>query len=291
TTDPKTMELYRHISLKDLSRERVEEELKKALLKGSRPSVFFEVLRECGQLEYWFSPLHLLPQLQQDPVYHPEGDVWIHTMQVLDRGAAFRGQVSDPYAFLLLCLTHDLGKLTTTAVGKDGRIHAYGHEAEGLSLIEEFLRRFTADKAVIDYVLNMVPLHMKPNLAAWNRSALRTTNRLFDEAAAPKDLIYFAMADKPVMSFDTPFEGDSAFLFQRYEDYLQVMERPYVAGRDLIEAGLSPGPEFKAYLEYAHKLRLAGIDKESALKQTLAMAGIKTKKEKKKHGRSADRKQ
>ncbi len=81
-----------------------------------------------------------------------------------------------------------------------------------------------------------------------------------------------AMADHPVISGDTPFSGDEGFLTERLEIYRQTMAKPYVMGRDLIEAGLKPGEDFGKLLEYAHKLRLAGIDKETALKQVLAMA-------------------
>ena len=67
----------------------------------------------------------------------------------------------------------------------------------------------------------------------------------------------------------TPYED---FLFSRLEIFREIMSRPYVQGRDLIEAGLKPNEKFSTYLEYAHKLRLAGVDKASALKQTLAYA-------------------
>ena len=96
---------------------------------------------------------------------------------------------------------------------------------------------------------------------------------MFDEAADPKDLIYFAMSDKPVMSGDMPFSGDSEFLFERYDIYMDMMARPYVTGQDLIDSGLSPGEGFSEILDYAHKLRLAGTDKENALKQCIAYAG------------------
>ena len=268
---PETVELCRGIDVSTLSRERVEEELKKGLLKGSRPSVFFETLRSMGQLGVWFPELEALIGIEQDPKFHPEGDVWVHTMEVVDRGAAFLGEVSDPYAFMLLCLLHDIGKITSTEE-KDGRIHAYGHEIAGQPMIEDFLRRITNESAVIDYVLNMVPLHMKPNMKAYSKASVKSTNKMFDEAAAPKDLIYFAMADKPVVSGDTPFSGDPDFLFERLKVYEETMAKPYVMGRDLIEAGLEPGEYFADVLAYAHKLRLACIPKPSALKQTLAYA-------------------
>lgn len=172
---------------------------------------------------------------------------------------------------MLLALTHDFGKaLTTEKI--NGRIHSYDHEIKGLTLIEEFLRRITNEKDVISYVLNMVPLHMKPNVAAASKSAVKVTNRMFDRAEAPVDLIYFAMSDKPVMSGDNPFTGDPDFLFERYKIYKETLAKPYVTGRDLVEAGLEPGEYFSEVLAYAHKLRLAGIEKEDALKQTLAYA-------------------
>ena len=162
---------------------------------------------------------------------------------------------------------------------KDGRIHAYGHETKGLPLIEAFLRRITGEEAVISYVLNMAALHMKPNMSAFSRASVKSTNHMFDEAADPHDLVYMAMCDKPVMSGSTPFTGDSNFLFERLKVYEDTMAKPYVAGRDLVEAGLKPGQDFAELLAYAHKLRLAGIDKETALKQVLAMAGKGRKKQ------------
>lgn len=263
-----TIELCRGIDLSALSAERVEGELRKALLKAEKPSIFFEVLREMDQLDIWFPELKQTIGLEQDPVFHPEGDVWTHTMEVIDRAAAFRDKVSDPYSFMLLALTHDLGKIVTTEV-KNGRIHAYEHETKGMPLVESFIGRLTGEKAVKDYVFNMVPLHMRPNVAAFSKPVLKSTNRMFDAAAAPEDLIWFAEADKPVFSGTVEFSGDREFLFDRLRIYKETMAKPYVMGRDLIEAGLEPGEDFAEILGYAHKLRLAGIEKESALKQAL----------------------
>ena len=269
TIADETIELCRSIDLSSLSRERVEEEMRKALLKADRPSVFFESLREMDQLDVWFPELGQLIGLEQDPVYHPEGDVWVHTMEVLDRAASLRGRVTYPYAFMLLALTHDLGKIVTTEFIK-GRIHAYEHEKKGLPVVEMFLRRLTNERAVISYVMNMVPLHMRPNVAAYSRSSLKSTNKMFDAAAAPEDLIWFAKADHPVVSGTESFTGDTDFLLERLRKYYETIEEPYVMGRDLIEAGLEPGVYFSELLEYAHKLRMAGVDKENALKQVLA---------------------
>ena len=266
---PETVELCKGIDLSALSRERIEEELKKALLKSDKPSVFFEEMRRMEQLDVWFPELGQTIGLEQDPVFHPEGDVWVHTMEVIDRAAAVRDKTSDPFSFMLLALTHDLGKIVTTET-INGRIHSYEHETKGLPLVEAFVSRITGERKIIDYVLNMVPLHMRPNVAAYSKPRIKSTNRMFDAAAAPEDLIYFAMADKPVISGTDPFSGDSGFLFERLRIYEDMMAKPHVMGRDLIEAGLEPGEYFSELLAYAHKLRLAGVDKENAMKQVLA---------------------
>ena len=268
---PETVELCRTIDLSALSSERVREELKKALLKAARPSIFFESLREMDQLGVWFPELGQLIGLEQDPKYHPEGDVWVHTMEVIDRAAEVRDKTSDPYAFMMLALTHDLGKITTTEFVK-GRIHAYEHETKGMPIVREFVSRLDNQVRVLEYIENMVPLHMRPNVAAYARPSLKKTNKMFDTAIAPQDLIYFAMCDRPVFSGTDEFSGDSDFLFERLEKYEETMAKPYVMGRDLIEAGLEPGVYFTEILDHAHKLRLAGIDKETAMKQVLAYA-------------------
>ena len=268
---PETMELCSSIGLSSLPKERIEEEMKKALLKAPRPSVFFDVLREMGQLDVWFPELKMLVGVRQDPVYHPEGDVWTHTMQVLDRAALVRDQASDPYPFLLLVLAHDLGKAVTTEE-KDGRIHAYSHEVEGMPLVRSLVGRITDRNDVSAYLENMVPLHMKPNVMAQARSPVKSTNRLFDGAASPEDLILFSWCDRPLVAGDSPFTWDGDFLYGRLEEYRKTMAAPFVMGHDLVDAGLEPGAYFSDALAYAHKLRLAGIPKEEALKQTLSYA-------------------
>jgi tRNA nucleotidyltransferase (CCA-adding enzyme) len=183
---------------------------------------------------------------------------------------------------MLFALTHDLGKIITTAE-KNGRIHAYEHEIKGMPLVESFTGRLTNENDIKDYVFNMVPFHMRPNVAAYSKPVMKSTNKMFDAAIAPKDLIWFAEADKPVVSGADAFSGDREFLLERLKTYEETMAKPYVMGRDLIEAGLEPGEDFSEILAYAHKLRLAGIEKESALKQALTYAR-KMRKSKSRNG-------
>ncbi|MBR4471658.1 MAG: HD domain-containing protein [Erysipelotrichaceae bacterium] len=265
--DKDTIELCKSIDLSTLSEERIEEELKKALLKAERPSIFFESLRKMEQLDTWFPMLKDLIGLKQDPIYHPEGDVWNHTMDVLDRCTKYLDRVSNPYAFMLLGLCHDLGKIITTEE-INGRIHSYSHEIKGLPLIKTFIRRFSNEKDIIKYVLNLTSLHMRPFSLAKDHSGIKSTNKVFDKCIAPYDLILFSIADKG----DKAKKEDIDFLLERYAVFEEYMSRPYVSGDDLIAAGLKPDTSFSQILEYAHKLRLAGVNKDHALKQSLAYA-------------------
>ncbi|MBQ2094654.1 MAG: hypothetical protein II474_02010, partial [Firmicutes bacterium] len=88
----------------------------------------------------------------------------------------------------------------------------------------------------------------------------------------------FGEADRPEFAGKDEFHGDTAFLMERLQAYKETMAKPYVMGRDLVAAGLTPDESFSELLAYAHKLRLAGIEKESALKQTLAYARKKEKR-------------
>ena len=264
-----TISLCSRVQLQHLPKERIEGELKKALLKAERPSVFFEVLREMNQLDIWFPELKALIGIGQNPLYHAEGDVWNHTMMVLDEAAKLRDKTQNPYWFMLSALVHDFGKaVSTETVG--GAVHAYQHEIEGLPLAKEFLHRITAESKLTSYVLNMVELHMKPNTMARAGSSVKNTNRLFDRSVDPEGLILLAQADDRGRILMSPAADAEPFLRERLELFTALMAQPYVMGRDLIEAGVRPDKDFTAVLEYAHKLRLAAVPKENALKQVLA---------------------
>ena len=274
-----TMVLCSKIDLHTLSKERIEGELRKALLKAEKPSVFWEVLREMDQLSVWFPEIGQLIGIPQNPKYHMEGDVWTHTMMVLDEAAKYRDRVEKPFGFLLTALVHDLGKIVCTEE-KNGVIHAYEHETKGLPTIREFLSRITNEKKRMHYVLNLAELHMKPNMLAAAQASVKSTNKMFDKAVCPLDLIYIAVADSFGKVSAEPVVSAESFLLERYAIYKSIMEKPYVTGKDLIAAGLAPTRNFSEILAYAHKLRLAGIEKESARKQTLAYARKMTNSEK-----------
>lgn len=260
-----------------LSPERIEEELKKALLKADKPSLFFERLKEMDQLDPWFLEFKQLIGLPQNPIYHPEGDVWNHTMLVLDVAASYRQQCENPYYFMMAALCHDLGKIETTQYIK-GAYHAYEHEVKGLKIAESFIKRITNEKQLRRYVLNMIELHMKPLVLYRNQSKVKTTNKMFDDSIAPQELIYLSICDN--MGKEQKESEAAKFLQARLKHYETIMNQDHVKGNDLIQAGLKPDATFHELLEYAHKLRLAEISKEQALKEVLSYAKKRMKKKK-----------
>ncbi len=269
TPAKETVMLCKTIDLSQLSKERVEGELKKALLKAEKPSMFFQVLRETESLHLWFPEIKALIGVPQHKVYHCEGDVWNHTMMVLDEAAKLRSHCENPYGLMLTALCHDFGKAVCTTE-KNGIHHAYGHETAGLPLAESFLRRITGDKKILRYVLNMCELHMKPNTLACAASSVKATNRMFDRSVDPEGLIAIALADDRGRISSKPAMDTEEFLTSRLKIYRETMSKPYVDGKDLVALGIKPDKEFKAILEHAHKLRLSGVNKETVLKEIKA---------------------
>ncbi len=266
-----TVALAKTMDLRYLASERIYAELEKALLKAEKPSIFFEEMRKMEQLTVWFKEAEQLIGVKQPKKHHPEGDVWTHTMMVLDEAAKLRDKVSNKAGFMLTAICHDFGKVITTEE-KDGVIHAIGHEVEGLPIVKTFIKRITNEVKLCKYVLNMTELHMRPNIMARQNSSIKSTNKLFDAAIAPEDLVLFSIADHMGRTGKTRDEETENFLNERLAIFHETMAKPYVMGSDLVKAGLKPGPQFHEILAYAHKLRLARIEKDEALKQTLAYA-------------------
>ena len=192
----------------------------------------------------------------------------MHTMLVLDNGACYLNDVKNPYYFMLSCLCHDFGKVYATEV-VDGVIKAIGHENMGDELIATFLKRFTNEKRLVKYVVNMARNHMRPNTCARDNASVKATNRMFDLSACPNDLIILSHVDHLGQVNELESIDYRPFLFERLREYEEIMSYPYVGGADLIALGLRPARLYKDALEFAHKLRLAGVKKEEALPQVV----------------------
>lgn len=268
--DEDTRALCAAMDVRDLSVERIFGEMEKALLKAEKPSIYFRELREMDHLKEFFPELQQTVGLQQNPKFHPEGDVFEHTMLVLDVAATLRGRAQEPLFFMLSALMHDIGKVVATEVQEDGRITAYGHEVLGLDMVEKQLRRITNHEKLIKYVLNQTELHMRPNMLFGAQSRKKKTRQLFDLSVSPNDLILLSRADASG-KLDEPYrEENEIWLRERLEDYRQRLAQPMVTGQDLIGAGLKPDKNFAAIIQRARMLHFSGLDRKNALRQVLS---------------------
>ena len=269
---PETMSLCAGMDLTALASERIMEEMCKALLKARRPSVFFDILREMNQLHDWFPEVLSLIGVEQEAQFHPEGDVYTHTMLVLDQAAALRGRAVYPLGLMLSALCHDFGKVQATSV-IDGRIRALGHENLGVPAAQAFICRLSSEVRLKKYVLNMVKLHMRPNALYYMHSGHYAYMKLLDESVEPSDLLLLARADH---CGRTGHENDYDELEKTLSDalrrYQALMQQPFVRGEDLIRAGMKPGKAMGEALAFAHRQRLRGVPKDQALRNTLAAA-------------------
>ncbi|HOG02227.1 MAG: multifunctional tRNA nucleotidyl transferase/2'3'-cyclic phosphodiesterase/2'nucleotidase/phosphatase [Firmicutes bacterium ADurb.Bin248] len=131
------------------------------LLQDGSPSAYLSGIRSHPLFRnHPFCMLHRLRETEQSPEHHPEGNVWLHTLLVVDEAAKLRARSADPAAFMWAALLHDIGKPATTKLRK-GRITAYDHDKVGARLAREFLGVFTDDGGFIDKVSGLIRYHMQ----------------------------------------------------------------------------------------------------------------------------------
>ena len=269
--DKDTLDLSSKVDVSYLAFERVFDELKKALLKSDKPSIFFETLRNINKLSPWFKEVEDLIKIEQSKVHHPEGNVFNHTMLVLDEAAKLRSKSKDEMSFMMAALCHDFGKITATEIKDDGKITAHGHEIESEKLANIFLDRISNKHNLKKQVLNLTKLHMKPN-QIYNIAKKKTMMKMWDECICPEDLILLAKADHLGRDKRENYDEIEKILNDSLNDYKELMSKPQVLGRDLIANGLKPDKNFSKLIELGHKLHLSGVSKENAIRHILAVA-------------------
>jgi tRNA nucleotidyltransferase (CCA-adding enzyme) len=244
--DGKLLRLCKDLDLSELAAERLFEEFRKLLLKGEKPSVGLEFLRETRLLRF-FPELDGLVGIVQDPVWHPEGDVWIHTLMVVDEAARLRdgGHADEALMFAALC--HDLGKQTTTT--DDGRVRSLGHDTEGVRLSEGFLKRLRASNELVAAVEALVQHHLAPtHLVEGGAKAgayRRLSRKLAGAGVSMETLARLARADhfgRETSKCRTYPAGDRFLEICRELEVEKRAPRDVVMGRHLIAKGLTPGP-------------------------------------------------
>jgi len=263
-----------------VSRERIETEFEKLLLKSQFPSRGIRWLLEIGRLHELFPELAVLKTIPQNPTWHPEGDVFEHTMQALD--AAAHISLSDQKEHLILMyatLCHDLGKATTTRE-VDGKIISYGHDIAGVPLAKKFLQKITHNSEIIETVQCLVRYHMMPGAfvkqnasgAAYKRLALKlnpvTTLRMLAHLAYADQQGRNGAASTPLSSPNTCID---TFIQQAQKaGVFDGIEKPVLEGHDVLPF-VAPGPEVGKLLREAYRIQINENihDKEELKKRIL----------------------
>lgn len=145
-----------------MKKEEVFKLLDQHLLEDGKPSVFIDKMEKEGVLRRVepFNMLSKLKEVKQELRHHPEGNVWNHTLLVVDEAAKRRNLSVNPRAFMWAALLHDLGKIKATAVRK-GRITAYDHDKIGGVMAREFLEHFDLEEEMVKRIVSLVRWHMQ----------------------------------------------------------------------------------------------------------------------------------
>jgi len=274
TPDEETLFMMRRMPLEHLSGARVFAEMKKALLMAERPDIFFRVLEAAGALDQWFKEIAALCRTPENPVYHPEGNAFEHTMLTLCAAAEVKDRMRDPLAFMLAVLTHDLGKAVSAKRNDKGVWQAIGHEHTGVPLLERMLSRLSVSKSVIAYAKNMCKLHMRVHTCYYSKARVSRTNVLFDESICPEELAWLVVCDargtgKPRENADE----EESFIMERLAAYTEAAKRPMPNAAMLMEYGVSAGPEMKQALAAARRFVLSGDNAAHAAEQAAKQFG------------------
>jgi tRNA nucleotidyltransferase (CCA-adding enzyme) len=258
---PETLAVFRSLAPGDAPMERIGREWRKLLLDGVRISRGLAVLAEADWLRF-FPELEALVGCPQDPVHHPEGDVWVHTGHCLDAFAELRlGDAIEDWIVGLAVLCHDLGKPSTTRE-REGRLTAWRHDAAGADITRSFLARLTDEVSVVDAVTGLVAAHLAPGQLHRDGAGDAAVRRLARAVGRIDRLVRVAHADhagRPPRSDRESFAA-GAWLLQRARA-LEVEDRapvPLLRGRDLLALGLAPGPEIGRILDLCYEAQLDG---------------------------------
>lgn len=284
--DAPTAELCRRMPIAELPAERVWGEIEKLLLQAPRPSVGFELLDAWGLLPAVAPELLPLKVTPQEPEWHPEGDVWVHTLQVLDQAAPLREGLDKPRALAVMlgALCHDLGKPATTRFA-DGRIRSPGHEEAGLAPTRTLLDRwkvFTLGGFDLRaQVEALVAHHLKPGQLYKDRDRVGDgAVRRLARKCEPDLLERVARADC-LGRAPGVFAPDAMDWFRDKVRALEVQRAapaPLLHGRDLLALGLAPGPRIGRVLAALYERQLDGElrtpeDAREAARALLASGG------------------
>lgn len=265
TLDPATEALCRTISLDDLPSERIWSEIEKLLLQAQRPSRGFELALRIGVIDALFPEIKALVGCPQEPEWHPEGDVWIHTLMVIDQARTRIDDLPHPrkVAVMLGAVCHDLGKPPTTAF-LDGRIRSIDHEQAGVEPATAVLDRLNVHSIagfdVRREVLGITAHHLKPGMFGMSKTPV--SDGAFRRLAQKVDLELLArVAKSDCMGRAGDFDCSAMDWFLERARQLGVEHAPpppILLGRHLLALGVKPGPRMGEILRFVYEKQLDG---------------------------------
>lgn len=230
-----------------LAGERVGAELTQ-MISGADPARALCLLRDTGLLAVLLPEISALSGVTQPPDYHPEGDVFDHTLLML------RHMVHRDLRLAWSVLLHDVGKFATRSVDADGRIRFFSHETVGVDVAASILERFRFSNADRDSILAAIRNHMRFASVCDMRSA-----KIRKLLADPNFATELELHRLDCISCHAMMDG-FVYLLDRLNEYSEtpVLPSPWVTGQDLIALGAKPGPRFKEVLEAVFDAQLAG---------------------------------
>jgi tRNA nucleotidyltransferase (CCA-adding enzyme) len=263
--DEQTRALCQSIPLDDLAPERIWGEIEK-LLYAPAPSIGFALALDLGAVGQLFPELRALVGCRQEPEWHPEGDVWVHTLQVIDQARLRIDDLPRPQqvAVMLGAVCHDLGKPATTAF-IDGRIRSMDHEEQGVAPATSLLDRLRMQSIdgydVRTQVLGMVAQHLKPGM--WFKVREEVGDGAFRRLAQKVDLELLARLAKADCLGRAPgtFNCDAMDWFLERARGLGVEHRPpapILLGRHILALGVQPGRRVGEILKAVYEQQLDG---------------------------------
>ena len=259
-----TAALCHALRLDDLPAERIWGELEKLFLHANRPSIGLQLALDLEIVRQVMPELLPLVGCEQEPEWHPEGDVWTHTLMVVDKARELNRDLDRPrmITVMLGAICHDLGKPATTAV-VDGRIRSLDHEQAGveptLALLDRLNIHTIEGFDVRGQILGLVAHHLKPGAF---RKAPYVSDGAFRRLAHKADLELLArLARADCLGRTGHFDCSAMDWFLERARALGVEHRPpapLLLGRHLLAMGLAPGPRIGEILKLVYEKQLDG---------------------------------
>jgi tRNA nucleotidyltransferase (CCA-adding enzyme) len=263
--EPGTREICSRLELDDLPAERIWGEFEKLLLQAARPSVGLQLALELGVVHRLFPELEALVGCEQEPEWHPEGDVWVHTLLVVDEARKRIDDLDRPRQAVVMlgALCHDLGKPSTTAF-LDGRIRSIDHEQAGVTPAAAVLDRLNVNSIdgydVRHEVLGIVAHHLKPGM--FRQAPTPVSDGAFRRLSQKVDLELLArVAKSDCLGRGGGFDCSAMDWFLDRARELGVQHappEPLVKGRHLLALGMTAGPRVGEVLKQVYERQLDG---------------------------------